>query len=83
MNDPAIGQDVCAVGVGLYQSRVNHITSFTIYTAGYPHHDFDVVITGPQGNAVPVRCYQQKDGNLLTEFTATNAGNYSKLELKS
>ncbi len=74
VSDPAVGQEICAIGLGLYQSRANHITSFTIHTAGYPHHDFDVVVTGPQGNAVPVRCYQQKDGNLLTEFTATNSG---------
>ncbi|CAB0009652.1 unnamed protein product, partial [Nesidiocoris tenuis] len=29
---------------------------------------FDVIITGPGSSAVPVRCYQQKDGNLLAEF---------------
>lgn len=74
VQDPAVGKEVRAIGLGLYQSRANHVSSFTIHTAGYPHHDFDVVVTGPEGNAVPVRCYQQKDGNLLAEFNATNTG---------
>lgn len=74
VNDPAIGQEVCAIGLGLYQSRANHMTSFVIHTAGYSSNDFDAIVTGPQGTAVPVRCYQQKDGNLLTEFTAAATG---------
>lgn len=50
------------------------MTTFVIETLGHPAKEFDVLITGPQGTAVPVRCYQQKDGNLLAEFTATIAG---------
>lgn len=76
VTDPAVGRHVCASGVGLYQCRANRVSNFTIETAGRPSVEFDVVITGPQGAAVPVRCYQQKDGNLLAEFTATNTGNY-------
>jgi filamin len=74
VKNPAVGQDVIATGLGLYQSRAGKVTSFVIETLGHPTKDFDVVITGPQGSAVPVRCYQQKDGNLLAEFTAHTAG---------
>jgi filamin len=75
VSDPAVGRDVCATGLGLYQSRAGRVTHFTIETAGRPAGEFDVVVTGPQGGAVPVRCYQQKDGNLMAEFTPTNTGN--------
>lgn len=76
VTDPAVGRDVCATGLGLYQSRAGRVTHFTIETAGRPAHEFDVVITGPQSSAVPVRCYQQKDGNLMAEFTANNTGKH-------
>ncbi|XP_023727803.1 filamin-C isoform X3 [Cryptotermes secundus] len=76
VKNPAVGQDVIATGLGLYQSRAGKVTSFVIETLGHPTKEFDVVITGPQGSAVPVRCYQQKDGNLLAEFTAHTAGTY-------
>ncbi|XP_069676636.1 filamin-A isoform X2 [Periplaneta americana] len=76
VKNPAVGQDVIATGLGLYQSRAGKVTSFVIETLGHPTKEFDVVITGPQGSAVPVRCYQQKDGNLLAEFTAHVAGTY-------
>lgn len=76
VKNPAVGQDVIATGLGLYQSRAGKVTSFVIETLGHPTKEFDVVITGPQGSAVPVRCYQQKDGNLLAEFTAHSAGTY-------
>ena len=74
VKNPAVGQDVIATGLGLYQSRAGKVTNFVIETLRHPTKDFDVVITGPQGSAVPVRCYQQKDGNLLAEFTALSAG---------
>ncbi|KDR11639.1 Filamin-A [Zootermopsis nevadensis] len=76
VKNPAVGQDVIATGLGLYQSRAGKVTSFVIETLGHPTKEFDVIITGPQGSAVPVRCYQQKDGNLLAEFTAHGAGTY-------
>ncbi|XP_024226887.1 filamin-A isoform X3 [Bombus vosnesenskii] len=66
---PTGGREVTATGLGLYQSCVGKVTSFTIETLGSPGKEFDVVISGPQGNAVPVRCYQHRDGNLLAEFT--------------
>lgn len=69
---PTGGREVTATGLGLYQSCVGKVTSFTIETLGRSGKEFDVVISGPHGNAVPVRCYQHRDGNLLAEFT-TNA----------
>jgi filamin len=71
---PTGGREVTATGLGLYQSCVGKVTSFTIETLGRPGKEFDVVISGPQGNAVPVRCYQHRDGNLLAEFTTTSVG---------
>ncbi|XP_072764908.1 filamin-C isoform X4 [Anoplolepis gracilipes] len=73
---PTGGREVTATGLGLYQSCVGKVTSFTIETLGRPGKEFDVVISGPQGNAVPVRCYQHRDGNLLAEFTTNNVGTY-------
>ncbi|KAG9430406.1 filamin-A [Apis mellifera carnica] len=73
---PTGGREVTATGLGLYQSCVNKVTSFTIETLGSPGKEFDVVISGPQGNAVPVRCYQHRDGNLLAEFTTSTVGTY-------
>lgn len=71
---PTGGREVTATGLGLYQSCVGKVTSFTIETLGRPGKEFDVVISGPQGNAVPVRCYQHRDGNLLAEFTTNSVG---------
>ncbi|XP_020720827.2 filamin-C isoform X2 [Bombus terrestris] len=73
---PTGGREVTATGLGLYQSCVGKVTSFTIETLGSPGKEFDVVISGPQGNAVPVRCYQHRDGNLLAEFTTNTVGTY-------
>lgn len=71
---PTGGREVTATGLGLYQSSVGKVTSFTIETLGRPGKEFDVVVSGPQGNAVPVRCYQHRDGNLLAEFTTNSVG---------
>nr|CAD7463461.1 unnamed protein product [Timema tahoe] len=76
VKNPAGSQDVTATGLGLYQSRAGKVTTFVIETQGHPAKEFDVLITGPQGGAVPVKCYQQKDGNLLAEFTASTTGTY-------
>ncbi|KAK0093329.1 hypothetical protein PV326_013803, partial [Microctonus aethiopoides] len=73
---PTGGREVTATGLGLYQSCVSKVTSFTIETLGRSGKEFDVVISGPQGNAVPVRCYQHRDGNLLAEFTTNSIGTY-------
>ncbi|XP_043676744.1 filamin-A isoform X1 [Vespula pensylvanica] len=76
VRSPTGGREVTATGLGLYQSCVGKVTSFTIETLGRPGKEFDVVISGPQGNAVPVRCYQHRDGNLLAEFTTNSVGTY-------
>ncbi|XP_011501590.1 PREDICTED: filamin-A [Ceratosolen solmsi marchali] len=73
---PAGGREVSATGLGLYQSCIGKVTSFSIETLGRPVKEFDVVISSPQGNAVPVRCYQHRDGNLLAEFTTNSVGTY-------
>lgn len=65
-----------AHGIGLYQCRTGHVNSFIIDTLGSSTKLFDVVVAGPQDMAVPVRCYQQKDGNLLAQFTAPVSGAY-------
>lgn len=61
-------------GLGLYQSRVGKTTSFAIDTNGRPARDFDVVVSGPGGEALPVRCYQTKGGQLQAEFTINKIG---------
>lgn len=80
MRNPATGHAVTATGLGLHQARVNKPTSFVIETLSLPSKDFDVLISGPEDWAVPVKCYQQKDGNLLAEYTPHTPGNY-KIEV--
>ena len=68
-----------ASGKGLYHTRVGKATSFIIHTLGRASKEFDVIVSGPPdvippNEAVPVRCYQQKDGNLLAEFVTRTAG---------
>ncbi|XP_045132539.1 filamin-B-like isoform X2 [Portunus trituberculatus] len=76
VRNPATGHSMTATGLGLHQARVNKCTSFVIETLGQPSKDFDVIITGPQDWAVSVRCYQQKDGNLLAEYTPHLPGTF-------
>lgn len=80
VRNPATGHAVTATGLGLHQARVNKPTSFVIETLSQPSKEFDVIITGPQDWAVPVKCYQQKDGNLLAEYTPHMPGAY-KIEV--
>ena len=76
VKNPYLGKEILAHGPGLYQCRTNQINSFTIDTRGFSSKLFDVVVAGPQDMAVPVRCYQQKDGNLLAQFTAPVSGEF-------
>jgi len=77
--NPATGKEPTATGLGLYQARTEKQTSFIIETLGVTAQAFDIFVTGP-GNvippneAIPVRCYQQKDKNLLAEFKPMSAG---------
>lgn len=50
---------------------VNYLTF-----VGSSGRDFDVVVSGPGGVAVPVRCYQQRDGNLRAEFSPNTPGTH-------
>lgn len=83
VSDPTLNKEVNANGPGLYQSRLNQSTTFVINTMGFPTNEFDVVVTGPQGSAVPVRCYQLKNGNLLPEFMPTVTGNFDLIYFKN
>lgn len=76
----APGNEPWAGGLGLYQSRVGKVTSFHIDTFGRPAREFDVVVSGPTGSALPVRCYQTKTGKLQAEFTALDVGTH-KIEV--
>jgi filamin len=70
----AAGKEICVHGLGLYQARVGKTTSFALDTNGRPGREFDVVISAPGGQALPVRCYQTKGGHLQAEFTVQKPG---------
>lgn len=70
----ASGKEICVHGLGLYQARVGKTTSFAIDTNGRAAREFDVVVSGPGGQALPVRCYQTKGGHLQAEFTVSKPG---------
>lgn len=70
----AAGKEICVHGLGLYQARVGKTTSFAIDTNGKAAREFDVVVAGPTGQALPVRCYQTKGGHLQAEFTVQKPG---------
>ena len=74
MKNPYLGKEILAHGAGLYQCQTGKVDSFIIDTHGANTKLFDVVVAAPQDVAVPVRCYQQKDGNLLAQFTAPVSG---------
>lgn len=74
---PATGKEICVHGIGLYQSRIGKTTSFAIDTNGRSAREFDVVVSGPGGQALPVRCYQTKGGHLQAEFTVQKVGKCS------
>lgn len=74
---PAANKEICVHGLGLYQARFGKTTSFAIDTNGRPAREFDVVVSGPGGQALPVRCYQTKGGQLQAEFTVQKIGKCS------
>ncbi|XP_053675765.1 filamin-A [Anopheles nili] len=71
---PAMSKEITVNGLGLYQARVGKTTSFAIDTVGHPAREFDVVVSGPGGQALPVRCYQTKGGHLQAEFNVQKVG---------
>lgn len=72
-----MGKEINVNGIGLYQARLGKTTSFAIDTVGRPAREFDVVVSGPNGEALPVRCYQTKGGQLQAEFTTHKVGHCS------
>lgn len=68
------GDAISVSGLGVLQSRVGRTTSFAIDTAGRAAREFDVVVSGPGGEALPVRCYQTKGGQLQAEYTINKIG---------
>lgn len=75
--NPSTSAELRAVGVGLYQGISNKMSTFIIDSTGKSSHEFDVVVTGPQHCAVPVQCYQHKNGmNLIVEFIPTKVGKF-------
>ncbi|GBN87324.1 Filamin-A [Araneus ventricosus] len=44
------------------------------------HHSIIALFGAPNGSPLPVKCYQQKDGSLLAEWPAQQAGNH-KIEV--
>lgn len=71
---PSSAKDITVNGLGLYQSRIGKTTSFSIDTNDRPAREFDVVVSGPGGEALPVRCYQTKGGHLQAEYTMNKIG---------
>ncbi|XP_017837072.1 filamin-C isoform X2 [Drosophila busckii] len=67
-------KEISVSGLGLYQARVGKTTSFAIDTVKRPAREFDVVVSGPGGQALPVRCYQTKNGQLQAEFSISKPG---------
>lgn len=71
---PPTQKEISVSGLGLYQARSGQTTAFSIDTNGRPAREFDVVVSGPGGEALPVRCYQTKGGQLQAEFTFNKIG---------
>lgn len=53
------GKEISVSGLGLYQARVGKTTYFSIDTNGRPAREFDVVISGPEGEGIVYVSYQK------------------------
>ncbi|XP_035227901.1 filamin-A-like, partial [Stegodyphus dumicola] len=79
IRDPS--HSIIAHGSGLKSSPCGKTASFFIETGGFGEaKDFDIIVISPLGSPLPVKCYQQKDGSLLAEWSAQQAGNH-KIEV--
>lgn len=79
IRDPT--QSIIIHGPALKSCTPGQAATFLIETGGFAAaKDFDVIITDPSGSPLPVKCYQQKDGSLLTEFNPLQTGAH-KLEV--
>jgi hypothetical protein len=73
IRDPS--QSIIVHGQALKSCCLNQPASFLIETGGFASaKNFDVIVTDPNGSPLNVKCYQQKDGSLLTEFTPLRIG---------
>lgn len=73
VRDP--GHAIIAHGSGLKACELGNTSSFIIETGG-DAKDFDILVSAPNGSPLPVKCYQQKDGSLLVEWSASAAGSH-------
>lgn len=55
------GKEISVSGLGLYQARVGKTTYFSIDTNGRPAREFDVVISGPEGEGIVHISYQKDE----------------------
>ncbi|RWS15635.1 Filamin-B-like protein [Dinothrombium tinctorium] len=79
IRDPS--QSIIIHGAALKSFVCGKPVNFLIETGGFASSkDFDVIITDPKGFPLPVKCYQQKDGSLLAEFTPNKIGGH-KIEV--
>lgn len=73
IRDPS--QSIIIHGPALRSCIPGQPATFLIETGGFASaKDFDVIVTDPSGSPLPVKCYQQKDGSLLTEFNPIQTG---------
>ncbi|XP_023244649.1 filamin-B-like [Centruroides sculpturatus] len=79
IRDP--GHSIIAHGIGLKSVAYGESASFLVETGGYGEaKDFDILVSGPNGSPLPVKCYQQKDGSLLVEWAPQHTGSH-KIEI--
>ena len=73
IRDPS--QSIIVHGNGLKSSIPGENATFIIETGGFASaKDFDIIVTEPNGSPLPVKCYQQKNGSLLVEWTPIRTG---------
>ena len=73
IRDPS--HSIIVHGNGLKSSIPGESATFIIETAGFAlAKDFDIIVTDPNGSPLPVKCYQQKNGSLLVEWTPIRTG---------
>ncbi|RWS29658.1 Filamin-B-like protein [Leptotrombidium deliense] len=73
IRDPS--QSIVVHGPSLKSCVAGTSANFLIETGGFASSkDFDVIVTDPKGFPLPVKCFQQKDGSLLAEFTPNRIG---------
>ena len=79
IRDPS--HSIIVHGNGLKSSIPGENATFIIETGGFAlAKDFDIIVTDPNGSPLPVKCYQQKNGSLLVEWTPIRTGKRLKQE---